>query len=43
MQPGQHRGPGGVDLVAALRCVGLLAAAGFVQRRDQGWRARKNA
>ena len=30
----------GVDLDTALRCLGLLAAAGFVQRTDQGWRAR---
>jgi DNA processing protein len=28
----------GVDLDTALRCLGLLAAAGFVQRCDQGWR-----
>ncbi|HEY2286879.1 MAG TPA: DNA-processing protein DprA [Streptosporangiaceae bacterium] len=33
----------GVDLDTALRCLGLLAAAGFVQRCDQGWRARKEA
>jgi DNA processing protein len=33
----------GVDLDTALRCLGLLAAAGFVQRCDQGWRARKGA
>ncbi|HUZ27311.1 MAG TPA: DNA processing protein DprA, partial [Streptosporangiaceae bacterium] len=25
----------------ALRCLGLLAAAGFVQRCEQGWRARR--
>jgi len=31
----------GVDLDTALRCLGLLAAGGFVQRCDQGWRARK--
>lgn len=31
----------GVDLDTALRCLGLLAAAGFVQRTEQGWRARK--
>ena len=31
----------GVNLDTALRCLGLLAAAGFVQRCDQGWRARK--
>jgi DNA processing protein len=30
----------GVDLDTALRCLGLLAAAGFVERCDQGWRAR---
>jgi DNA processing protein len=30
----------GVDLDTALRCLGLLAAGGFVQRCDQGWRAR---
>jgi DNA processing protein len=33
----------GVDLDTALRCLGLLAAAGFVQRCDQGWRATKHA
>jgi DNA processing protein len=33
----------GVNLDTALRCLGLLAAAGFVQRCDQGWRARKGA
>jgi DNA processing protein len=32
----------GVNLDTALRCLGLLAAAGFVQRCDQGWRARKD-
>ena len=31
----------GVDLDTALRCVGLLAAAGFVQRCEQGWRLRR--
>jgi DNA processing protein len=31
----------GVNLDTALRCLGLLAAAGFVQRCDQGWRVRK--
>jgi DNA processing protein len=30
----------GVDLDTALRCLGLLAAAGHVERCDQGWRAR---
>jgi len=33
----------GVNLDTALRCLGLLAAAGFVQRCDQGWRVRKDA
>jgi DNA processing protein len=31
----------GVDLDTALRCLGLLAAAGHVERCEQGWRARK--
>ena len=31
----------GVDLDTALRCLGLLAAAGFVQRAETGWRLRK--
>ncbi len=31
----------GVDLDTAVRTLGLLAAAGFVQRCDQGWRARR--
>jgi len=30
----------GVDLDTALRCLGLLAAAGHVERCDQGWCAR---
>jgi len=30
-----------VDLDTALRCLGLLAAAGYVERSDQGWRARR--
>ena len=30
----------GVDLDTALRCLGLLAAAGHVERAGQGWRAR---
>jgi DNA processing protein len=30
----------GVDLDSTLRCLGLLAAAGFVQRCEQGWQAR---
>jgi DNA processing protein len=32
----------GVDLDTAMRCPGLLAASGYVQRCDQGWRARKD-
>jgi DNA processing protein len=31
----------GVDLDTALRCLGLLAATGYVARCDQGWRARQ--
>lgn len=31
----------GVDLDTALRCLGLLAAAGHIERCDQGWRIRK--
>jgi len=31
----------GVDLDTALRCLGLLAAAGHVERCDQGWRVRR--
>lgn len=31
----------GVDLDTAMRCLGLLAAAGYVERCDHGWRARK--
>lgn len=30
----------GVDLDTALRCLGLLAAAGHIERCDQGWRTR---
>jgi DNA processing protein len=30
----------GVDLDTALRCLGLLAASGHVERTDRGWRAR---
>ena len=33
----------GVDLDTALRCLGLLGAAGYVERSDQGWRARKTS
>ncbi len=31
----------GVDLDTAIRCLGLLAAAGHVERCEQGWRLRK--
>jgi DNA processing protein len=31
----------GVDLDTAMRCLGLLAAAGYAERCDQGWRARR--
>jgi DNA processing protein len=31
----------GVDLDTALRCLGLLAADGYVERGELGWRARK--
>ncbi|HEY7324966.1 MAG TPA: DNA-processing protein DprA [Streptosporangiaceae bacterium] len=31
----------GVDLDTALRCLGELAASGFVERCDQGWRSRR--
>jgi DNA processing protein len=31
----------GVDLDTALRCLGELAATGFVERCDQGWRGRR--
>ena len=30
-----------VDLDTALRCLGLLAAAGHIERCDKGWRTRK--
>jgi DNA processing protein len=33
----------GVDLDTALRSLGLLAATGYVERCDQGWRARRPA
>jgi DNA processing protein len=32
----------GVDLNTAIRCLGALAAAGFVERCVRGWRIRKN-
>ena len=44
--PRTGRGPAaiatlaGVDLDTALRCLGLLAATGHVERCDQGWRSR---
>jgi DNA processing protein len=31
----------GVDLDTAVRCLGMLAAVGHIERCDQGWRARK--
>jgi len=31
----------GVDLDTAMRCLGLLAAAGYAERCDLGWRIRK--
>jgi DNA processing protein len=33
----------GVDLSTAIRCLGALAAAGFIERCPRGWRVRKNA
>lgn len=30
----------GVDLDTAMRCIGLLAAAGYAERCDKGWRAK---
>jgi DNA processing protein len=33
----------GVDLDTALRCLGLLAASGFAERCELGWRAKKIA
>jgi DNA processing protein len=33
----------GLDLDTAMRCLGALAAAGFVERCDHGWRVRKDA
>jgi DNA processing protein len=32
----------GVDLDTVIRCLGSLAAGGFVERTDKGWRARKD-
>jgi DNA processing protein len=31
----------GVDLETVLRCLGLLAGSGFIERCDRGWRLRK--
>jgi DNA processing protein len=31
----------GVDLDTAMRCLGLLAASGYVERCEKGWRTRK--
>ena len=31
----------GVDLNTVLRCLGLLAGLGFIERTDRGWRLRK--
>jgi DNA processing protein len=31
----------GVDLDTVLRCLGLLAGCGFIERCDQGWRLRR--
>jgi DNA processing protein len=33
----------GADLNTAIRCLGALAAAGFVERCVRGWRIRKDA
>jgi DNA processing protein len=33
----------GVDLNAVIRCLGELAAAGFIERCARGWRARKSS
>jgi DNA processing protein len=31
----------GVGFDTAMRCLGALAAAGFVERTDRGWRMRR--
>jgi DNA processing protein len=31
----------GVGFDTAMRCLGALAAAGFVERSDRGWRIRR--
>jgi DNA processing protein len=33
----------GVDFDTVMRCLGGLAAGGFVERCDRGWRLRKQA
>src|SRR6266704_3520428 len=33
----------GVDLDTVIQCLGALAAAGFVERSEKGWRARKRS
>jgi DNA processing protein len=33
----------GVDLDTVLRCLGLLAGCGFIERCDRGWRLRRPA
>jgi hypothetical protein len=30
-----------VDLDTVLRCLGMLAGSGFIERCDRGWRLRK--
>jgi DNA processing protein len=39
--PAEIAASAGVGLDAVLRCLGLLAAAGFIERSDTGWRTRK--
>jgi len=39
--PATIAGLAGVDLDTVLRCLGLLAAAGHIERCEQGWRARR--
>ena len=31
----------GVDLDTVLRCLGLLAGSGFIERCERGWRLRR--
>ncbi len=33
----------GVDLDTVIRCLGTLAAAGFAERSEKGWKARRNS